>query len=556
MKNKLAVIFIVILAAVLRFISLDRVPPGLIPEEASTAWNAYSLARTGRDEWNNFLPLVFTETGGFKLALNSYLMIPAVKIFGLNEFSARFPTALAGVLSVVLTYFLAYEIFRKKNIAASAALLVAVSPWYIAMSRYGVDVNWGIPLFISGLLFFLKSQKKPWFMPVSGLFFALTYYTYFNYVVFTFLFIVFLVILYRKIFADKKRLPILFLFFLIQIIFLLPYITQKNLTVRFSQATSVGAVGLVNRIDEHREACGNFLPGFLCQLIYNKPVEKVMEFGKNYINHYSTTTFFLYGSNLGLSGMPQNWGFLYLFEFPLILLGMWILIRKRMFPHVLLLWGFLYGVPSSLAGEAHIWRMMTILPLPQIIGAIGLVYLFSFIKDNLMRVGIIAVICFSILRFVTDYFTYLPFAQGNYSYYGFRDLYRYLETTEGSYDNIVIAPTGLGFNQLYIYFLFYTRFDPRKYQMGEDIERVVGEQNWVWVNRIGKWYFVSEPKKVKYPLSDKTLLVTDNIKPDDLLYDKTLTPVVLHTIYHINGDVAFKILNLRLRSVESIITTD
>lgn len=156
MKNNLFIILIVVLAAVLRFINLDRVPAGLIPEEASTAWNAYSLSQTGRDEWNNFLPVIFSETGGFKLALNSYLMVPAVAIFGLNEFSARIPTALAGVLAVIFTYFLTFELFRRKTVSLAAAFLFAVSPWHISMSRYGVDVNWGIPFFFAGFLFFLK----------------------------------------------------------------------------------------------------------------------------------------------------------------------------------------------------------------------------------------------------------------------------------------------------------------------------------------------------------------------------------------------------------------
>ena len=202
-------------------------------------------------------------------------------------------------------------------------------------------------------------------------------------------------------------------------------------------------------------------------------------------------------------------------------------------------------MPSSLAGEAHIWRMMTIVPLPQIIGAVGLIYLSNFWKTRIIRICIILVITFSIMRFTLDYFTFFPYYQGSYSYYGFADLYHYLNKIENDYDNIVVAPIGMNFNQLYIYYLFYSQYDPRIYQLGIDLDRSVGEQNWVWVDRIGKWYFVSEPQKVKYPLPEKTLLITDNIKPDDLLYGKTLRPVLLHTIYHANGDVAFKIFNLR-----------
>ncbi len=546
MRKTFFVLFlIIILAAALRFFRLDSVPSGLIPEEASTAWTSYSLAKTGKDEWNKFLPVIFSETGGFKLALNSYLMVPVMQIFGLNEFSARAPTAIAGVLAVLLTYFLCFELFKRKDISLAASFLLAISPWHIAMSRYGIDVNWGIPLFLAGLLFFIKSEKRPKEIIIAGIFFALTYYTYFNYVVFTFIFILLLIFLRRNFFFSKSGLKILLLFVFIQVLFLLPYLSQKNLTVRFSQATSVGNVGFINRINEHRQACKAYYPQTLCKLIYNKPVEKVMEYGRNFINHYSTTTFFLYGSNLGLSGMPQNWGLFYLFEFPLILLGLAIMVRKKILPTVLLGWGLLYAVPSSLAGEAHIWRMMTLLPLPQIIGAFGLIYFFVFLKNNIVRIGMIFIICFSVLKFTADYFAYLPFTQGNYSYFGFRDLYNYLKTIEKDYENIIISPIGMNFNQLYIYYLFYNPYDPGKFQRGDELDRVVGEQNWVWVNRIGKWYFVSEPKKVKYPLNKNTLLVIDTSRDDEIMYNKTLTPVLLHTIYHANGDVAFKIFNLR-----------
>lgn len=549
-KTYLFLILIIILAFALRFFKLDQVPSGLIPEEASTSWNAYSLSKTLRDEWGNFMPVVFSETGGFKLALNSYLLVPAVEIFGLNEFSARFPTAFAGVLAVLLTYFSVFEILNRKNIALASSFLLSISPWHISMGRYGVDVNWGIPLFLAGLLFFIKAQRNLKFLIFSGIFFALTYYTYFNYVVFTFIFIGLLIFHHRKWLFARSSFGYLSVFILLQIISFFPYVTKQNLTVRFSQATSVASIGFENRINEHRQACSVFYPPILCRFLYNKPVEKITQISRNYINHFSATTFFLYGSDLGRSGMPQSSGFLYLFEFPLIFLGAVILIRKKNLPFVLFAWGIIYAVPSSLAGEAHIWRMMTILPLPQIIGAVGLVKLGNLFRNKLLGIGMVTIICFSVLKFSVDYFAYLPYAQGFYSYFGFRDLYSYLATVEKDYDYVVIAPTGMGFNQLYIYYLFYNRPDPGKYQLGIDTERKAGEQNWIWVNRIGKWYFVSEPKKVTYPLTARTLLVTDNIKPDEVIFDKTMEPVLIKTIHHTNGNVAFKIFNLRLRPVK------
>lgn len=545
MKRVLVTLLLILILAVeFRFIKLDNIPSGFVPEEVSSSWDAYSVMRSGRDEWGQVLPIVFRETGGYKLALSSYLMIPTVAIFGLNEFAVRFPTALAGVLSVFLTYFVSFELFKRKKIALIASFLLAISPWHISMSRYAQGVNWGIPFFLAGILFFIKSQNKPKLLIISSIFFALTYHTYFNYLIFTLIFIFIIAFARRNYLKTKSGIFIFLSFLLIQIFFLLPFITQNSAGIRFNQVTSVQNIGLINKINEHRQACNYYYPPQVCKIIYNKPVEKITEIAKNLVNHFSTTIFFLYGSQLGQSGMPQNWGFLYLFEFPLILWGIIVLIKDKKFPLILVWWGFLYAIPSSLAGDAHIWRMMTLIPLPSIVVAYGLIHLLEFLHKKIIKVGIILIMCFSILRFTTDYFAYFPYFQGSYSYYGFRDLYKYIGEIEKDYDYIVIAPLNMNFNQLYIYYLFYSQYDPLKYQKGEEVERIVGEQNWVWVNRIGKWYFVGELGKVQYPLTERTLLVSDNASDDWIVYDKTLKTKVIHTINHINGDIAFRIMKL------------
>ncbi len=550
--SKTAIIFslIILLAAYLRFFHLSSIPSGFIPEEVSTGWNAYSILKTARDEWGTFLPLIFRETGGFKLTLNSYMIVPVMAIFGVNEFAVRATTAMAGLLAVILTYFLSKEMFKRKRVALLASLFLALSPWHIAMSRYGVDVNWGIPLFLSGLLFFLKSRIKPHFLILSGIIFALSYHTYFNYIVFTFLFMLFLLVIDRKRLIDKSVRKQVLIFITIQILFLLPFILGKNIAVRFSQATSFGNIGMVNRINEKRQACLTHSPGLVCQLMYNKPLENLQEITKNIINHYSTTTFFLYGSNLGLSGMPGRMGFFHLFEFPLLVLGLIAIVKKGKVTPIIPAWAILYGVPSGLAGAEHIWRMLTLLPLPQMVEAFGLLALIGLLRKRILAtLAITLLISLSFLRFGIDYYQYFPFAQGSNGYYGFKELYGYLGSIEKDYDYIVVAPLKLGFNQLYIYYLFYNKYNPSDYQKGIGVDRRVGDQNWVWVDRIGKWFFVGEPTKVKYPLTDKTLLIYDSLNTDEIIYDKSFKTEVIHTISYPNNDPAFYIMKLSKKSI-------
>src|SRR3989344_7427252 len=114
MKQHLPIIFILILAFILRFYKLDSIPSGLYSDEASYGYNAYSILTTGRDEWGKFLPLTIQSFGDFKPPATAYLMIPSIAVLGLNEFAVRFPTTLISTLTVLLIYFLAKEAFGSR----------------------------------------------------------------------------------------------------------------------------------------------------------------------------------------------------------------------------------------------------------------------------------------------------------------------------------------------------------------------------------------------------------------------------------------------------------
>ncbi len=543
-KKTLLLVLIIAVAAVFRLYQLDRIPSGFIPEEVSNGWNAYNLLKTGRDEWGVRLPLVFRETGGYKLALNSYLIVPVMALFGINEFSVRLPAAVAGIMSVYLTYLVSKLLFKNESYALSSAMLLAVSVWHVSIGRYGVDVNWGVPLFLSGLIFLIKSEHKPRLFLVSSVAFTLTYYTYFNYIVFTVLFLVGVFIIRRKQIAVMGRNYIV-IFLLIQFIALLPYVTQPTLFIRFSQATYVSQIGFTNRTNEHRQACQESFSPLVCRLVYNKITDKGIEFTKNYLNHFSTTTFFLYGSKLGLSGMPDQWGLFYPFEFGLWIVGAVVMVKKKLFGPLVALWLFLWAVPSSLAAEGHIWRMVTLLPLPQLIGGIGLVEMVQWRKNIGYRAAMVAIGVFFITRFVMDYTSYLPFSQGNYSYYGYRNLYAYLKTVEKDYPMIIIAPSSMGFDQNYIYYVFYMHYDPSVYQQAIDVERQIGQGGWVAVKRIGTWHFVSDIKEIAGTLPDKTLLVVDGAYSEaTLVAGDRFTSRLVYTIPFANGDTAFKVIEL------------
>lgn len=130
MKKIYAGIFVVLIgvAVFLRFWQLGQIPEGFVADEAAYGYNAYSILKTGKDEYGEPFPLVLKSFGDYKAGVYSYLTIPFIYFHGLNEWSVRAPSAVFGVLFVLLTYLLAYRLSKNRTIAL---LSVALAGFFI-----------------------------------------------------------------------------------------------------------------------------------------------------------------------------------------------------------------------------------------------------------------------------------------------------------------------------------------------------------------------------------------------------------------------------------------
>ena len=117
LNKKYHLILIIFVAFFLRFWHLGSNPPSLYVDEVSLGYNAYSILKTAHDEYGNFMPLVFRSLNTYNPAFSVYTLVPSIAVFGLSEFGVRLPSALAGTLTVLLTYILTDYLFKKRNIA-------------------------------------------------------------------------------------------------------------------------------------------------------------------------------------------------------------------------------------------------------------------------------------------------------------------------------------------------------------------------------------------------------------------------------------------------------
>ena len=152
-------LLLLLIAIVVRFWGLGRMPVSPYWEEVALGYDAYSIAMTGADHHGNEWPLVaFESFEDWKPSLYFYLTAPLVALFGLTVAMVRLPSAVAGIMIVVGVYFLTKKVTGDKKIAWWSMLVVALSPWAIQFSRSAWEANVATALVLWGANCWLESE--------------------------------------------------------------------------------------------------------------------------------------------------------------------------------------------------------------------------------------------------------------------------------------------------------------------------------------------------------------------------------------------------------------
>ncbi len=178
-REKILLIIIFMLTGMLaRIWQFGSVPGGGInQDEAFAAYEAYSLFHYGMDSHGYHFPVYLVAWGSGMNALNSYLMIPFIAIFGLKTWVIRLPQLICSSLTLYVVFLLIRKICNEKT-AYCALFLLAVSPWHIFLSRWGLESNLAPSFLIFGLYFFVKGLEHSKFFLLSALMYGLSLYCY------------------------------------------------------------------------------------------------------------------------------------------------------------------------------------------------------------------------------------------------------------------------------------------------------------------------------------------------------------------------------------------
>ncbi len=554
LKNKLFLLIlglILLLAGFLRFYQLTENPPSLNWDEVSHGYNAYSILKTGKDEWGVVWPHIFRAYGDYKLPFYIYLTSLSIALFGLNEFAVRFPSALAGVFSVLLTYFLAKKLFKEQKVALLAALFLAISPWHLFSSRAAFEANLAVFLTLVGFYFCLLGFKKKWFLLLGFLFLGLSVHTYNSARVFVPLMLFAFFFLYRQDFkkwvkARRKEMVLSFLVLILLLTSLVASFLSPSGWARFRWVKILDQ-GAINRINIARSS-SNF-PKPLPRLIYNKVTYFTFNFTKNYFSNFSPRYLFFKGGANYQYNIPGQ-GVIYPIQAPLILIGLyWLFKNWRLKENKLILfWWLLAVIPAAATQEnPHVLRSILALPIPQVLAALGFVQAGEWLKGkNIIKwilslaYGLILLVLFC--KFWTTYFN---FYRKNYSWpwqYGYQEVAAYIQLHYNEYDKIFMTKK---YGEPHEFLLFYLKWDPEKYRLDPNLSRYF-QTDWYWVDSFDKFVFLNDwevKEKLKFEKGKlKFLLITSPGNYPEITSDDSQEWRKIETINFLDGKPAFEIL--------------
>ena len=471
----------------LRFYQLDKYPVHLNHDEVSQIYDAISIAQTGKDIYGNFLPTIFESVNDFKSPFYTYITSIFYLVFGPGEATVRLPAALFGSLIIPSVFIFVLKLLKNANIALASAFLTAIAPFEIFFSRKSFENGAGIFFMLLGfsfLLIFVEKKTHARWLYFASLSFAIAMYTYFSHAILMPLLILSFLIIFRREFKFSKKIitPLTFLTVLliplILIILTNPGSRYRSQTVFILQDPALG-----RQIELAKES--SIMPFF-----YN--YKALIDFSlTRYLNQFDLMYLFGYGLDLTNQG-PLGMGPLYLFQLPLLLLGIYYLLnlnnlsaRKKF----MMAWIIIGMIPSGLTFEEHSpHRSIMVFTMLNIITAVGLYFLLNALKRKMYKFTfvffsiLITVIAANFVYFIHIYTVNYPFEKSESMHYPFEQVTRYAWSQYQNYDQIIfdplfgdIAPV-IG-TAAHYYLAYYGNYPPSKFQKeyrrGEKIREVI-----------------------------------------------------------------------------------
>ncbi|MGB9883156.1 MAG: ArnT family glycosyltransferase, partial [Microgenomates group bacterium] len=503
-KTIILVFLISILSVFLFLFKINQMP--LNADEASNAYDAYSILKTGKDQYGNFLPLRFVSFGDYKLPLLTYLAIPWIKFLGLNELAIRLVNLPFVFLFPIIVYLLVNDFFQNKIIALISAFLVAFSPGIQLLAKQAHEGYLTAFFLTVSFYFFIKSikSKSIIYYPLFIINFLLTLFGYHSsrlWIGFFLLSIIYFI--YKKIFNLKH----LILFLTTIFIFLITDFYYKP--TRVTNLLFFNNQGFISKTKElQNEAKSRFF--------YNEIVVGLKEILNQYLIYFSPQFLVIEGDKNYRFGFPGISPITYV-EYLFLFIGLYYLFKNKEKWRYLILAIFLFAPLSgslTWAGQSITRTIFIFIPI-LIISAYGF---YNFLRQKNYFFSLLISILYLIFLFYSweFYFYHYPKRAIVIRSWqaGYKELTQYIKENYQNFDRFYITKKN---GQPYIFLLFYLKYPPEKYQKIAKLSSP-DEYGFGQINEFNKFYFELWPIKEKnkyvvvgYP-DDFNLATEKNLK--------------------------------------------
>ncbi len=560
----------ILVGIITRFYKLGSAPAGLYLDEAAQGYNAFSILKTGKDEFGKAFPIVFRSFTDFKTPVYIYLIVPLIPIFGLTKYTVRFPSFFFSILTIPLLYLLIKNLlkfkkhdvkgkqiitenrkltFRQELIAIISSLLISISPWHILFGRTNFECNVALFFFLCGTYFFYKGLSNPKNLIYSALFWSIAIPAYHAQRIATPLMMIILLIKFRKILFSKTHLKYVFIGSLLGLLMLIPTLIVATTPGFLARATSLNIFSNTNHIPSGY--LDNYIGPF-SSLINSSWFLSTKEFLALYFSYFSPRNMFILGDYGLRSSFPKISTF-FLWQFPFYIIGLYKLVKTKIFAefrYFILSLLLVSPIPAALTSDPYtsIRSLQMVIPLIVII-ALGItetyLFLLGFIKklksnyiflfNYTTILSFAGIILYSVLKLYSSIIILNEYYRADEWNYGFEQMADDIKKFDPNLPIIVDNARTEPYSQL----LFFLKYDPAIYQadnfevnqseyytnMKRDKTKRIGQIT----TRAIEWK--TDLKKEQYLIGDALSISDEQIKIHNL--------ILVEKIKYPDGSIAF-----------------
>lgn len=413
MKNKkiillLLLIFIIFFLIRLPFLSSTY----LLNDERDIILTGYSISKTGKDLYGNFLPFRFENISPSNPILAIYYSALWHTFFPKTIFFSRLAYIFISSFFVFLIYIIILKITENKRTSIFATLIFCFNPWIIHVTRFALEFQLALIFVLVGIYFFLNKRHL-----LSLFLFFLSSFTYqgFKFLIPFLLFYLELFFLIKKqidkqFFLRRNLINLIFIFALI----ISTLIIDKNTALmRKNELIFFNFEKLKKIVDFKRGSSRADLS--ISKFFDNKPTIIIDHLSSNVLKNYDFFYLFKRGEQNAINGNVsggQFFGIFVIFYF----LGFFYLGKKGKKEDFFLFGLTLIGaIPAIIRAEDEpSFSLRAILAAVgfSYILSLGIVYYLDFIKNKkyqkLLNLFILILLFFNIVYFFYNYYFRRP----------------------------------------------------------------------------------------------------------------------------------------------------